>query len=451
VTAAPALLSGWGRTAATRATLVRPASVDALREALLAVDGRGAVARGLGRAYGDAAQNGGGTVLGLDRLDRLERFDADAGEVVAEAGLSLERLLRTVVPLGFFVAVTPGTRHVTVGGAIAADVHGKNHHRDGSFSRHVRWLELLTPDGRVRRLEPSDPLFGATAGGMGLTGVITRAALRLLPIRTGDMRVTTERGRDLDEVVALLEAGDREARYSVAWVDCLAGGDRLGRGVVMLGDHAEPGDRDAAGPPAFAPASRLGIPVQAPAKLLNTWTARAFNAVWFAKAPRRRREHRESLGAFFHPLDGVRDWNRLYGRTGFVQYQFVVPFDRADVLRSTLERLGRERIGSFLAVLKRFGPGTGLLSFPMPGWTLAMDIPANVPGLPGVLDALDEQVAGAGGRVYLAKDSRASGRLLGRMYPELDRWRALQRECDPGGVMRSDLARRLGLTGEPAA
>jgi decaprenylphospho-beta-D-ribofuranose 2-oxidase len=435
------LLTGWGRTAATAAEVERPGGPEEIAALLATANGRGVAPRGLGRAYGDAAQNAGGRVLVTDRLTALKAFDGTKGSVTAEAGLSLDALLRLLVPNGWFVPVTPGTRFVTLGGAFAADIHGKNHHRDGAFSQHVEWIELATPDGQLRRLVPEDPLFQATAGGMGLTGVITELELKLIPISSAAMTVTTERAPDLDTVLARLADNDDAHRYSVAWVDCLKRGDGMGRGVLMWGDHAE------AGGLAFDPPTRLRIPFTAPPGVLNGLSTRAFNELYYRRAPRRPHTGPESITRFFHPLDSVLDWNRIYGPEGFVQYQSVVPLDREDAVRAMIERLSATGTSSFLAVLKRFGRSSrGHLSFPAPGWTLALDIPAGIRGLAGVLDELDELVVEAGGRVYLAKDARVRPELLERMYPRLGEWRAIRRDVDPGGVMRSDLDRRLGLT-----
>jgi decaprenylphospho-beta-D-ribofuranose 2-oxidase len=302
----------------------------------------------------------------------------------------------------------------------------------------------VTPDGEVRRVDSDTDLFHATAGGMGLTGVITQLELRLIPISSAYMDVTTERAPDLDTLLARLRARDEEFRYSVAWIDCLKRGAGMGRGVLMWGEHAQ-GD---GGDLAFAPPSRLKVPFVAPPGVLNGLSTRAFNEVWYRKAPRRPHVGRESIAQFFHPLDSVLDWNRIYGPRGFVQYQSVVPLDREDVVRESIERLSAAGTSSFLAVLKRFGRASGgHLSFPAPGWTLALDIPAGVRDLHAVLDQLDELVVGAGGRVYLAKDARVRPELIARMYPRLDEWRRIQRSVDPEGVMRSDLDRRLGLVG----
>jgi decaprenylphospho-beta-D-ribofuranose 2-oxidase len=444
------LLAGWGRTVATRAEVHRPASTDDVAAILKESDERGAIGRGLGRSYGDAAQNAGGRVLDMTTLDRVRSIDVESGVITVDAGLDIGTLLRLIVPLGWFVAVTPGTAHVTVGGAVASDIHGKNHHRDGSFCDHVLAMELRTPGGRHLRLTPDETPdeYWATAGGIGLTGIITEATLQLLPIQTDRMRVDVERVADLDAVMTLMQEGDADYRYSVAWVDCLARGASLGRSVLSRGDHASLDDLVAARRDptlVYDPHTRLVAPGWAPRRLLNSFTVRAFNELWFRKSPRHRVGTIQSLSWYFHPLDVVRGWNQLYGRSGFLQYQYVVPFGQEETVRESVHRLSAARAPSFLAVLKRFGPGHGLLSFPLAGWTLALDIPAAHPGLAALLDGLDELVAAAGGRVYLAKDSRLRPDLLGAMYPELDRWRDIRARLDPDGVMCSDLARRLQL------
>ncbi|WP_225847803.1 FAD-binding oxidoreductase [Streptomyces sp. HPF1205] len=447
-------LSGWGRTAPTAARLLRPGSYEEAVEAVRAAadtGGRGLIPRGLGRAYGDAAQNAGGAVLDMTGLARVHEIDAVNGLVVCDAGVSLHRLMEVLLPLGWFVPVTPGTRFVTVGGAIAADIHGKNHHLSGSFTRHVRALELLTGDGETRLVTPEDEpeLFWATAGGMGLTGVVLAATLQLLPVETSLMTVDTERAADLDDLMARLSATDHRYRYSVAWVDLLARGSRTGRAVLTQGEHA-PLDalppRLRATPLAFRPGTRLPAPPRAmPGGLLTPASVGLFNEVWY-RAARERRGRLRRLSSFFHPLDGVPHWNRIYGPRGFVQYQFVVGRGQEETLRGIVRTLSTRQCPSFLAVLKRFGAGDpGWLSFPMPGWTLALDIPAALPGLGSLLDELDERVAAAGGRVYLAKDSRLRPEAAARMYPRLAEFSALRQRYDPKGVLTSDLARRLGL------
>ncbi|GHH89923.1 FAD-binding oxidoreductase [Streptomyces capillispiralis] len=444
-------VTGWGRTAPTAARLIRPRTYEEAALAVRDCGARGGIARGLGRAYGDAAQNAGGTVLDMTALDRVHAVDADGGTVLCDAGVSLHRLMEVLLPLGWFVPVTPGTRYVTVGGAIGADIHGKNHHVSGSFSRHVLSLELLTADGRVRTVVPGTPLFEATAGGMGLTGVILTATIRLLPVETSLMCVDTERAADLDDLMARLADTDHRYRYSVAWIDLLARGAATGRAVLTRGDHAPldalPRRTRARGEPLSFRTTRLpAAPSFVPEGLLSRTTVGLFNELWYRKAPRARTGQLQRIPAFFHPLDGVPHWNRVYGRSGFVQYQFVVGHGREDALRRIVRRISGRRCPSFLAVLKRFGDADpGWLSFPVPGWTLALDVPAALPGLGAFLDELDEEVAGAGGRVYLAKDSRLRPDVLAAMYPRLDDFRALRTALDPRGVFTSDLARRLHL------
>lgn len=442
-------VSGWGRTAPSTARLIRPRSPEEAVAALQACGERGGIARGLGRAYGDAAQNAGGAVLDMTGMDRIHAIDADAGTVLCDAGVSLHHLMEVLLPLGWFVPVTPGTRYVTVGGAIGTDIHGKNHHGSGSFSRHVMAVELLTADGNVQAVDRGTPLFDATAGGMGLTGVILAATLQLQPVETSLMTVDTERATDLDDLMARLTATDHRYRYSVAWIDLLARGASMGRSVLTRGDHA-PLDalppRARRAPLTFRPGQLPSAPRFLPEGLLGRRSVGLFNELWYRKAPRSRVGELQKMSTFFHPLDGVPHWNRVYGRGGFVQYQFVVGYGKEEALRRIVRRISERGCPSFLAVLKRFGEGDpGWLSFPMPGWTLALDIPAGLPGLGGFLDELDEEVAAADGRVYLAKDSRLRPEMLAAMYPRLDDFRALRADLDPRGVFRSDLSRRLAL------
>ena len=456
-----ALLTGWGRTAASSATVVQAVHPDVVDQAIKAaaedpVADRGMIARGLGRSYGDAAQNAGGTVVDTTWLDGIHQVDLARGLIAVGAGVSLETLMERFVPMGWFVPVTPGTRMVTVGGAIAADIHGKNHHVDGSFCSHVTRMTLVTPTGTIELSPRSDPdLFWATAGGMGLTGVITDATLQMIPVETSYMLVDTERAADLDDVMDKMVTGDAGYRYSVAWIDCQSTGSRLGRSVLTRGDHARLDDlparlrTDPDRARAFHPRTLLTVPITPPSGLLNPLTVGAFNEFWFRKAPRHQVAKPHHLTGFFHPLDGVRAWNRLYGPTGFLQYQFVVADQQGETVRQVIERLSGLKLASFLAVLKRFGPGDpGPISFPTAGWTLALDLPVGFHRLDSLLDELDQLVLAAGGRVYLAKDSRVSPEAFAAMYPRLDEWRAVRQRVDPDGLLRSDLGRRLGLCGD---
>jgi decaprenylphospho-beta-D-ribofuranose 2-oxidase len=355
------------------------------------------------------------------------------------------------VPRGWFVPVTPGTRFITVGGAIASDIHGKNHHADGSFGAHVRAMTLLTADGQRRTItEASDPtLWWATIAGMGLTGIIIDATFGVLPIETSRCLVDTERLPNLDALLERMESGDHLYRYSVAWVDLVANGASLGRSVLTRGEHATAEDLDDArlqvdDPLKFSPPALASVPRGVP-NLLNRLSVSAFNELWYRKAPR---SHRglESITGFFHPLDMVGSWNRLYGAAGFLQYQFVVPFEAVDTLRTIVREVSASGHASFLAVLKRMGEqNPGMLSFPTPGWTLTMDLPAGVAGLGTLLARLDRLVLDAGGRHYLAKDATATPSMVRAEYPRLDEWLEVRRAVDPDGVWVSDQARRLDL------
>ncbi|GAA4720864.1 FAD-binding oxidoreductase [Nocardioides conyzicola] len=443
----PEVLTGWGGAVRSAGTLHHPTAADVARR-LGAAGPRGLIARGLGRSYGDPALNAGGDVLAP--LPTAIGPLAGDGTVEVSAGTSLHDLVRFLLPRGRFVPVTPGTRYVTVGGALACDVHGKSHHRSGSFGDQVVSVDLVLPDGTARTVTPETDaeLYWATVGGMGLTGVITGARLRTVPVETAYLDTTTRRLGDLDAVLAEMVASDDDYAYSVAWIDTDARGSSLGRAVLSRGDHAtrdQLSGRSAADPLAVPGPPRVTVPFVPPVGLVTRPAVRAFNELWFHKAPRLRTGELQTISQFFHPLDGVAHWNRLYGPRGFVQYQLVVPEHRDDVVRSVLEQVSRDRHPTFLTVLKRFGPGNpGWLSFPTAGWTLALDFPARRDLAP-MLDRFDEEVVAAGGRVYLAKDARLRPELLPAMYPRLADFRELRDRLDPERRLQSDLARRLSL------
>ncbi|WP_244474875.1 FAD-binding oxidoreductase [Methylobacterium sp. Leaf99] len=439
-------IAGWGRypRRATRLIAVREeAAVAPLHRAET-----GLIARGNGRAYGDAAL-GDTTTLALGGLDRMIAFDPETGHLAVEAGVLLADIIDAFLPRGFFPAVVPGTRYVTVGGMIAADIHGKNHHGAGGFGAHVENLTLALPDGTVRTCGPGADLFAATVGGMGLTGTILRATLRLRRIETGWIRQRTVAAADLDAAMAALEAANGST-YAVAWIDCLARGAARGRALVYGGEHATRADLAelAPGAPLNPPAGggALAVPFDLPALTLNRLSVGAFNALYYGRG--RAGAGRDSLvgwAPYFFPLDGIRDWNRIYGARGFLQHQCVIPKARSRAaLAEILDRVAHAA-PSFLAVLKLLGPGGGVMSFPLAGYTLTLDFPASPANL-ALLDDLDAIVRAAGGRLYLAKDARQSRDTFEAGYGDAaTRFRALRRDLGAEGRIASGLSRRLGL------
>jgi FAD/FMN-containing dehydrogenase len=440
-------LSGWGRYPVAESELRTPSS----REGAIALmcDAGAVVARGNGRSYGDAAI-GVQTTLSMLGLDRMLRFDSETAILRIEAGVLLSDVLSTLLPHGFFPFVVPGTRHVTIGGAIASDVHGKNHHKEGGFGDHVLQLVLATGNREIvsASREQNPELFWGTVGGMGLTGIILEATLRLRRIETGWIRQTTLVANDLAAALATLEAAS-DATYCVAWIDCLAKGPRLGRSLVFLGEHAtreelEPDEARELFPLPREP--RISLPFDLPGFSLNPMSVATFNELYFRAGARKAGAPRlVAAGSFFFPLDGIADWNRIYGRRGFVQHQCVLPqATAAGAIAEMLDRITRRGGASFLAVLKRLGRSSGTLSFPMEGYTLALDLPL-APDLLAFLDDLDRLVVGAGGRLYLAKDARQSRATFEAGYPNADRFRKFRRLVDGCGKVRSRLSDRLGL------
>ncbi len=441
-----AVLAGWGNYPKISSELLVPQMPATVREVFR--DRNGLVARGMGRAYGDAAIGTEFTVSSR-ALGRMRAFDSAAGLLTVEAGVTIADILAALVPRGYFLPVVPGTKFVTVGGAIAADIHGKNHHRDGGFGNVLDSVRLALPNGETATCSRSEnaELFRATIGGMGLTGVILDATIRLLPIETGWVRQETRVAADLDAAITELEKS-ADARYSVAWIDCLASGPSLGRSLIYSADHATLRDKDLLGATlkAFPDVRHAGAsaPDLFPGWFLNRPAVRAFNELYFRRGAAR--EGKISLihwDPYFFPLDSLTNWNRIYGRRGFVQHQCVIPIDRA---RAVLpEILGRvSRCPSFLGVLKQLGPGSGLLSFPLRGYTLAMDFPLT-DTLFDLLDEIDNLVVNAGGRLYLAKDARQSSSTFEAGYPELRHFRDIRQQIGANKRFVSHLSARLGI------
>jgi decaprenylphospho-beta-D-ribofuranose 2-oxidase len=393
----------------------------------------------MGRSYGDAAQLDGGMVIDTTRLKQFE-LHPERGSVTAEAGVTLAELLDQLVPQGWMVPVLPGTQHVSVAGAIASDIHGKNHGSAGTFGSYVEWLSLLASSGEIFELTPEDPLFAATVGGMGLTGVILSARIRLRPVSSALLSVDLDRVQTLDDALSALRIPG--GPYRVAWLDLLNGPGV--RGIVTRAGHLDAAEAPDAS--STVPA-RARIPAGWPSGLLKPATVRAFNELRFRTAPKQQRGAIESIGEHMFPLDALDAWPRLYGPRGFVQYQLVVPYGAESALTGAIEQLRKASVPCYLAVLKDFGAANGFpLSFPIEGWTLALDLPRAAAGLEQALDQLDELVAGAGGRIYLAKDAHVHPQTLATMYPRLEEWREARERADPQQLWRSDLSERTGLS-----
>jgi decaprenylphospho-beta-D-ribofuranose 2-oxidase len=438
-------VAGWGRHP------VRPGRVGRPERLALPEGAAPVLLRGLGRAYGDAAvpAAAGGLVLETTRADRILDFDPEMGRLTCEAGLSLGEIVRLFAPRGWFPPVTPGTKFVTMGACVACDIHGKNHHRDGSFGNFVERLTLIAADGSEVVCGPSREreLFLATVGGMGLTGLIVEVTLRLTRIESPWIVLATEGVSGLEAMLEGLGASAAGWPYTVGWIDCLARGRALGRGVLMRGRHASRAEAGGRMPRARL---RLSVPVDAPGWLLSPWLVRAFNGAYYWRHGRATRRRLVSYDAFFYPLDAIGSWNRLYGRRGFLQYQCVLPRPAGPrPVAAVLERLAASGAASFLAVIKDCGPGSeAYLSFPMEGTTLALDLPYRGPETDALVHELNAIVIAAGGRVYLAKDAVTRAEDFARMMPRLEEWKAVRDRWDPERRFRS--AQSVRLFGDPA-
>jgi FAD/FMN-containing dehydrogenase len=440
-------ISGWGRYLRRPSTVTRPERVS---DAVPPASGH-VIVRGQGRSYNNAAMSQDGLVMLSERLDRVVAFDEATGMLRAEAGTTLEKVLAEFTPRGWFPPVTPGTKFVSLGGCVAADVHGKNHHRDGTFGAHVSELEIVLADGSRICCSPEHEaeLFWATVGGMGLTGIISEVSFRLRQIETAYLVVEHRRASNLDNLLGMLEDEKLDDAYSVAWIDCLAEGRSMGRGILMRGHHAKVGDLKGKvnDPLSVKPRRRFNLSFDLPSWILNSLSGAIFNQFYYWSQGKSQAPFITDYETFFYPLDAIDNWNRAYGSRGFVQYQCVFPPDTARRgLRTLLEQLAHGRRASFLGVLKRFGPeGKGLLSFPIEGYTLAIDLPVTGPELFTFLDRLDEIVLEHGGRVYLAKNARLKPQVFRAMYPRYPEWERLKERFDPANRFSSDLSRMLEI------
>ncbi len=442
-------LAGWGNYPRVACEVARPETTKDLHALLTAQPDGGLLARGLGRSYGDPAVSDTGVVVDCTRLDCYRDFDPDTGLLTCEAGVSLEMILRDFAPRGFMPMITPGTKFVTVGGCIANDIHGKAHHVDGCFSQCTESFKILLADGRHLTASPTEnaDLYWANFGGMGLLGIITEATIRLRPIDTTFFR---QRGITVPNLDALFDALDEyhHMPYSVAWIDSMATGADMGRGVLTVGDHAtirDLGHKQQRNPLAVSPPSPLVLPFEMPSGALNTTTIRLLNVV--LEQVQKRASPISHYEGFFYPLDFIDKWNRGYGARGFCQYQFVVPMENGrQNVRELLEMVSTSGQAPFLNVFKKFGaerPET-MLSFPFEGYTFAIDFPVR-DGLQDLLRRMDQRVVQMGGRVYLGKDAFLERDLFEQMYPRLDQWRAIKAKYDPHNRFTSNLGRRLGL------
>ncbi|HEX3546014.1 MAG TPA: FAD-binding oxidoreductase [Mycobacterium sp.] len=444
-------LTGWGRTAPSVAQVLSTRDPEVIAKAVSQAGGRGVIARGLGRSYGDNAQNGGGLVVDMTPLDRIHSIDADTHLVDLDAGVSLDALMKAALPFGLWVPVLPGTRQVTIGGAIACDIHGKNHHSAGSFADHVRSMDLLTADGENRRLTPDGPdseLFWATVGGNGLTGIIMRATIEMTPTETAYFINDGDNTSSLDETIAFHTDGSEDNyTYSSAWFDAISPPPKLGRAAITRGRLALRDDLPKAlakNPLKFDAPQLMTVPDVFPNGLMNKLTLSTIGELYYRRGGHYRGKV-QNLTQFYHPLDLLGEWNRGYGPAGFAQYQFLVPLSAVDEFKQIIRDIQASGHYSALNVFKLFGPGNQApLSFPMAGWNVAMDFPMKR-GINELLNALDRRVLEFGGRLYTAKDSRTTAEMFHAMYPRIDEWIAVRRKVDPDGVFASDMARRFEL------
>lgn len=457
-------LYGWGRTAPSTAQVLSTADVDTIAQAVKQVADenselpehkrRGVIARGMGRSYGDPAQNGGGLVVDMTPLNRIHSIDPDTGIVDVDAGVTLDQLMKAALPYGLWVPVLPGTRQVTIGGAIGPDIHGKNHHSAGSFGNHVLSMELLVADGRVLHLEPTGEtaeLFWATVGGMGLTGIILRARIQMTFTETAYFIADTDRTDNLDETIAFHSDGSEvNYTYSSAWFDAISAPPKTGRSTISRGSLAtldqlkEYAPKLAKDPLKFNAPQLMTVPDIFPSWTMNKLSLMAIGEAYYLMGKPSRNDVK-NLTQFYQPLDLIGEWNRGYGKAGFLQYQFVVPTDAVEPFKDIIYEIQASGHYSALNVFKLFGEGNQApLSYPMKGWNVCVDFPIR-DGLNEFLDRLDDQVMQFGGRLYLAKESRTSAEKFHAMYPEMAGWLKTRRDIDPTGVFASDMSRRLEL------
>lgn len=432
----PVLTSGWGNNFHSLSSRASASTVAEAQEILAkASTARGLLATGLHRSYGDSALNSGGTLLDLTSMNHI-RIDRASRIAVAGAGATIADLEKAALAQSLFPPIVPGTGYVTMGGAVAADIHGKSHHRTGSFSASLRRMTLLLSSGEVVDYTPKDVEFWATVGGLGLTGTLLEVELELREVTSNSVFVLEKRVKNLEEMITILAESDSDFEHTVAWIDL--SGDYRGRGVVSLGNYCAKQVKSKE-----ATSKGPTLPSIAGKNFITPLSVRAFNEIWYRK-PLKNGE--SSLTKYMHPLDGINRWNNIYGTPGFLQYQFVIDVGKEQIFERLFAGLRALNAASFLGVLKKFGERSAApLSFPRPGWTLTLDYSTSIPGLEKFLQEFDEELVAAGGRIYLIKDSRVDPALIPTMYPRLGEWRAVRDSMDPKGLWQSDQARRLHL------
>tara|TARA_Y100001968_G_scaffold166951_1_gene152925 strand:- start:5144 stop:6526 length:1383 start_codon:yes stop_codon:yes gene_type:complete len=445
-------ISGWGKTSCVNAEIVVPKSIKEIKSIILNAKPQSILVRGNGRTYGDAAQIKEGKVLKLSNFKKIN-LDCEKNEVNAEAGTTFEEILKVIIPKGFFLPVTPGTKKITLGGAIAADVHGKNHHQDGSFGNFIKSMKIINGIGEEITLTPNkennseiNNLFWATIGGMGLTGVIINATFSIIPIQTSFISQETKRYKKLDYLMQDMIKNDIKYKYSVAWIDSL---HKDLRGILSCGNHTKTEEitniKDTSNL-YFNPKPLTSIPDILKINLMNKLIIKVFNELWFRKSPRNVNKKIVPIENFFYPLDKINNWNNLYGRKGFIQYQIVVPEEHSSMIKNILKKLKQIDALSFLPVLKKLGKANlSFLSFPIQGWTLSIDLPANNKKIEQLLNDLDKDLEKIGGRIYLAKDSRQSSYVFKKTYKFLKIWQKQKQILDPKNIFISDIAKRLKI------
>ena len=438
-------LKNWGNYPIVQSDVVHFDTISSARSVCSKKNHK--IARGMGRCYGDASL--GDHVISTQKFNRVISFDAETGVIECQAGFSLDDVLKLSVPKGWFLPVTPGTKYVSVGGAVASDIHGKNHHKEGSFSNHILELTILCGDGKTykcSKIEHPD-LFEATCGGMGLTGLILNVKFQLKKVETAYISQKQIKASNLDELLRLFEK-HKDYTYSVAWVDCLAQGNDFGRSILILGEHARMDELQ--GKASKAPLkthteASLNVPFNFPAFTLNKLSIKLFNIAYYGKNLKKVQDGIVHYDGFFYPLDNILNWNRMYGKTGFLQYQFVLPLDRVDGLKHIMNRIAEKKQGSFLSVLKVFGPQDDMIAFPHEGYTLALDFPMKS-GILDFLDELDDLVRQYGGRIYLTKDARMDKKFFKESYPRFDEFVSVVKKYNPNMEFRSTQSDRLAIT-----